>query len=143
VLFVIALTVVVYAVKYWYITMPIAVIVAIVVIAGRKAGRRAREEAETAERLERAEAEKAAAARREQQRQADEHARERWLAAPPPALVSPGRFTDRWFADNIPQLHPGQVPMLRAELRARGWKDDRVEQRVGPYLARNPWIQSD
>jgi hypothetical protein len=74
-------------------------------------------------------------AEREREAQAEY---QRWLSGPPPTLVVPSRFTDRWFAENVPQLHPGQVPTLIGELRARGWKDDRISQRVGPYLDLNP-----
>src|SRR4051812_38352163 len=43
-------------------------------------------------------------------RRAEAHAR--WLAAPPPPLELPGRFTQNWIASNVPRLHPGQVPVL-------------------------------
>lgn len=79
-------------------------------------------------------AERAAAV---QQRQAEEL--QRWLKAPPPPLPLPGRFTDNWFAANVPRLHPGQVPVLFEEMHARGWTSRRIEQRVGPYLQQNPF----
>jgi hypothetical protein len=62
-------------------------------------------------------------------------AHRQWLEAPPPFLTLPGRFTENWIANNVPLLHPGQVPILMDELRARGWTEARIAQRVTPYLA--------
>jgi hypothetical protein len=59
----------------------------------------------------------------------------RWLTSPPPSLALPGRFTQNWIEANVPLLHPGQVPALMAELRARGWTDDWIAQRVRPFIA--------
>lgn len=59
-----------------------------------------------------------------------------WLAAPPPPLMFPGRFTQSWIAHNAADLHPGQIPILMDELRRRGWTDSDIEQRVEPYLPR-------
>lgn len=81
------------------------------------------------------------AAEREQQarEQAAEQARqarivhEQWLADPPP-LQLPGRFTQTWITQHVPHLHPGQVPVLIAELRRRGWTDPDIDQRVMPYM---------
>jgi hypothetical protein len=64
----------------------------------------------------------------------------RWLKGPPPALQVPGRFTENWFAANVPSLHPGQVPALLEELHERGWTDQRIDKRVRPYLSRNPFL---
>jgi hypothetical protein len=69
----------------------------------------------------------------EQQRQA-ELAHQEWLSSPPPPLPLPGRFTQKWIEENVPYLHPGQVPVLMEELHARGWTDRRIAQRVEPYL---------
>jgi hypothetical protein len=74
-----------------------------------------------------------AAADDEAERQA-ELARQAWLQSPPPPLPVPGRFTQRWIEENVPYLHPGQGPVLMDELHARGWKDERIVQRVAPYL---------
>jgi hypothetical protein len=63
---------------------------------------------------------------------ASEH--QEWLNGPPPPFQPPGRFTQSWLEDNVPHLHPGQIPMLVAELRARGWKEDRIAQRVEPLV---------
>jgi hypothetical protein len=83
---------------------------------------------ERARQAERTAAEQAA---REHERQL---AYQRWLDAPPPPFRPPARFTQAWLEDNVPDLHPGQVPMLLAELRARGWNDARIAQRVTPLL---------
>jgi hypothetical protein len=61
-------------------------------------------------------------------------AHQRWLESPPPPLQLPARFTQGWIEENVPYLHPGQVPVLIDELHARGWKDERIAQRVAPYL---------
>jgi hypothetical protein len=60
--------------------------------------------------------------------------REQWLADPPPPLQLPGRFTQTWITKHVPHLHPGQVPVLIAELRRRGWTDPDIDQRVTPYM---------
>lgn len=73
-------------------------------------------------------------ARAVEQVREDQLAHERWLADPPPALLMPGRFTQTWIAQNAPNLHPGQIPLLKDELRRRGWTDADIEQRVEPYL---------
>jgi hypothetical protein len=75
----------------------------------------------------------AAAAAAERRRQAElEH--QRWLDSPPPPLVVPGRFTQRWIVENVPALHPGQIPPLMDELKSRGWTDEKIALRVVPYL---------
>jgi hypothetical protein len=71
------------------------------------------------------------------QRRAEEL--QRWLDGPPPTLYVPPRFSEQWFATHVPRLHPGQVPVLRAEMRARGWSDRHITQRLGRYLAQNPF----
>jgi hypothetical protein len=78
--------------------------------------------------------EQAAAAK---QRQVQEI--QQWLKGAPPPLPLPARFTDNWFAANVPKLHPGQVSVLLDEMHARGWTTRRIEQRVGPHLQRNPF----
>jgi hypothetical protein len=60
-----------------------------------------------------------------------------WAQGPPPTLYVPRRFSEDWFANNVPKLHPGQVPALLEELRARGWTDQRIQQRLPRYLALN------
>ena len=57
-----------------------------------------------------------------------------WLEGPPPVLQMPTRFTANWIATNVPDLHPGQVPMLMGELKRRGWSDSDIERRVMPYI---------
>lgn len=71
--------------------------------------------------------------REERHRQA-QAAYEQWLASPPPPLQAPARFTQSWIANNVPSLHPGQVPALLAELRSRGWTDEKIAMRIRPYL---------
>jgi hypothetical protein len=79
----------------------------------------------------------------EHERRARE-AHEAWLAAPPPPLRLPGRFTQNWIANNVPELHPGQVPVLMEELTRRGWTDQDIERRVAQYLPRRtPEARSD
>ena len=56
------------------------------------------------------------------------------LASPPPPLSLPKRISQKWVAENVPYLHPGQVPVLMKELRASGWKQERIEQCVLPHL---------
>jgi hypothetical protein len=76
-----------------------------------------------------AQAERAAEFERQSVRQ-----HQAWLAAPPPPLALPGRFTQNWITANVPGLHPGQVETLLIEMRARGWTEDRINQRVRPYM---------
>lgn len=71
------------------------------------------------------------------QRRAEEL--QRWLNGPPPTLYVPPRFSEQWFAANVPRLHPGQVPVLRAEMKARGWSDQNIAHRLGRYLGQNPY----
>jgi hypothetical protein len=114
------------AIEYWYIVVPVLVVV--LVIAGAGSNQKKQREAEQAAAAKQARA-AAGQARIEAQR--------RWLEGPPPVLHVPGRFTENWFAANVPSLHPGQVPALLEELHERGWTDQRIEKRVGPYLLRN------
>jgi hypothetical protein len=53
-----------------------------------------------------------------------------WYEGPPPPLTLPGRFTETWFSNHLPNLHPGQAPMLLDALRARGWSDDKISQMI-------------
>jgi hypothetical protein len=71
-----------------------------------------------------------------QRRQRSRAAYADWLAGPPPALEMPGRFTAKWIAENVPTLHPGQVPVLVEEMRRRGWSAAEIERRVEPYVDR-------
>ena len=72
--------------------------------------------------------------RAEQRRQRARAEFAEWLAGPPPALELPGRFTAKWIAENVPTLHPGQVPVLVEEMTRRGWSSADIERRVVPYL---------
>lgn len=91
-------------------------------------------------------AEQAAAAQklREQQAVAEAkiqaEAQRKWLEGPPPTLYPPHRFSEKWFAGNLPKLHPGQVRPLFLELYARGWTNERIEQRLHRYFQQNPFL---
>ena len=143
---------------YWYVVLAIvgvATLIGVLVALGRSSDRRRLERQEQAAReeaaaqFERGRPEREA---REQQQLAEiqrnraaleakaERAREQWLHDPPPDLELPGRFTDRWFEENGPALHPGQIPILIDELYERGWTDERIERRVEPYLEQNPYF---
>ena len=61
-----------------------------------------------------------------------------WPHRPAPALALPTRFSEQWFAANVPSLHPAQVPLLRAEMKSRGWTNRHIAQRLDPYLRQNP-----
>jgi hypothetical protein len=104
-----------------------------------------RAEAEHAARLETLAAQRAAqleaaAAQRARQEKARREAHERWLNSPPPSFRPPPRFTQTWLEANVPRLHPGQVPMLLDELRARGWNDARIEQRIQHLLPKSSTV---
>jgi hypothetical protein len=100
--------------------------------------------AEAQARAKRAEAEAPIlAARARAEAEAKAKAQREWLHGPPPTLYVPRRFSEDWFADNVPKLHPGQVPTLLAELRARGWTDQRIGQRIARYLAANPFYEHE
>ena len=79
----------------------------------------------------------ARAARREAARQRRAEELQRWVASPPPTLFVPTRFSEQWFAANVPRLHPGQIPALIAEMKARGWSEQHIAQRLGRYLQQN------
>lgn len=110
--------VVVAAIKYWYVTVPVLCLLGWrIAVVRRDTGIKAA-----------------------QRRQAEEEAYRAWLAGPPPTLVVPGRFTDAWFARNVRDLHPGQIPALIGELHARGWTDNKIAVRVHPYIRENPHV---
>jgi hypothetical protein len=117
-----------------------AVLVPLVILAGKRQDERDRMAAlQAAERERLAAAEEAERKRlaKEQAAELDRRAREAhetWLAAPPPRLNLPGRFTQNWIAKNVPELHPGQVPVLMEELKRRGWTDDDIRSRVLQYV---------
>lgn len=130
------------AVKYWYVALPLLVVGTFVTVAivkaSAKAAKNRQEEAARLYREEQAREAHLRAVRHAADMEARARAEQAWLAGPPPALRVPGRFTDKWFAENVPGLHPGQVPVLLEELRDRGWTDERIARRVQPYLLRNP-----
>jgi hypothetical protein len=109
-------------VTYWYIAVPVLVVLGVLTAMIAKAN--SEKKAEQAQLL--------------AERQAE--TQRKWLAGPPPTLLVPGRFTDKWFAEHAPYLHPGQVPALMQELHERGWTDDRIDRRVRPYLLKNPYL---
>jgi hypothetical protein len=55
----------------------------------------------------------------ERQRQAV-LAHQGWLESPPPPLQLPARFTQSWIEENVPYLHPGQVPGLGSVVKSDG-----------------------
>jgi hypothetical protein len=105
----------------------------------RAAARRYAEEAPVRAALAEAEA-KADAQRAEAKAQARADAQRKWLEGPPPTLYVPRRSTEHWFADNLPNLHPGQVRPLLQELYARGWTNERIEQRLHRYFKQNQFM---
>lgn len=119
------------AVKYWYVALPLLIVGTLVTVVIAKASAKAKEERQ-------AEEARLRAVRQAADAEARAKAEQEWLAGAPPMLYVPGRFTDKWFAENLPGLHPGQVPVLLEELHDRGWTDDRIDRRVRPYLLRNP-----
>lgn len=131
-------------VKYWYVAVPLLVVSGLMLVAVAKARAKATAEKQAvAARLVQERQEREArdrATRQAAEAEARAKARQTWLDGPPPPLRVPGRFTDKWFAENAPQLHPGQVPVLMAELHERGWTDDRIARRVRPYLLKNPYF---
>lgn len=108
-------------ITYWYVVVPVLLVSAAVAVGVSNANKK--RQAEQTAALEQEEAE----------------SQRRWLEAPPPQLLLPGRFTENWFASHVPSLHPGQVPDFLEELRERGWTDERIQKRVMPYLAVNPF----
>lgn len=111
-------------VKYWYVAVPLLVVGGLMLVAVAKARAKATAEKQAvAARLVRERQEREArdrATRQAAEAEARAKARQTWLDGPPPPLRVPGRFTDKWFAENAPQLHPGQVPVLMAELTKEG-----------------------
>jgi hypothetical protein len=135
-----------FAVKYWYVSLPVLAVILVIAVAVHKDNKQKQAEADhigaqlAAEDAKRRVAQEAAAVeQRAALAAAEERARGEWLAGAPPALHLPGRFTDNWFAAHVPGLHPGQVPVLLEELHERGWNDARIERRVRPYLLENPY----
>jgi hypothetical protein len=148
---VLGLAVIGLAIKYWYIAVPVLAIAGGATLWGRKLARdevikRAQIEAAAAQA--KVLADDAARVRQQEDTlrlEAERRVRRdaqlaAWLVAPPPRLQAPGRFTENWFAEQVPLLHPGQIPMLEEALRNRGWKDDKIAHRLAPYLQENIWI---
>lgn len=50
----------------------------------------------------------------------------------------PARFTDSWFAANVPALDGPGVRALRAELYKRAWSDDEIASRVLVHTEQEP-----
>jgi len=63
------------------------------------------------------------AAALERSRRQEEH-----QAEPHPSW--PGRFTDSWFATNVPRMDPEQLEALRHELQRRNWTEAELAERV-------------
>lgn len=119
--FVAIIFVIAIVIAYWYVAVPVLFVSAALAVGVARVNKERH-----AERIAAFEQEEAESQRR-------------WLEAPPPQLLLPGRFTENWFASNVPSLHPGQVPDFLEELRERGWTDERIQKRVMPYLAMNPF----
>jgi len=141
------------AIQYWYVTLPVLAVIGVVVFFSAQAqrGRAAEVASQQAEADQQSRERAAEVARQEAEAERRRHQaalvraaaeERRWLASPPPPLTLPGRFTENWLAANVPQLHPGQVPVLMEELHDRGWTDERIERRVAPHLARNPFYKA-
>ncbi len=130
------------AVKYWYVAAPIAILALVIYVGNRKAQKEREAQMEADREVERVRAQEAAveAERRRAEEEADRLAT--WLAAPPPPLALPTRFTETWLSREVPRLHPGQVPELLAALHSRGWTDDRIDDRVARYLTANPHLDT-
>lgn len=106
----------------------------------RAAAQRYAEEAPARAALAEAET-RAAAERAAAEARARAEAQRKWLEGPPPTLYVPQRFTEHWFAENLPNMHPGQIAPLFRELYARGWNNRRIEQRLHRYFKQNPFLQ--
>jgi len=50
----------------------------------------------------------------------------------------PGRFTDAWFAANVPRLDAAQLAALRSELYRRSWTDQEIEDRALVHARETP-----
>jgi hypothetical protein len=135
IIFVIALII-----TYWYIAVPVLAVLGILTAMIAKANAEKRAEQAKANAEKRAEQERLLAERQAEEAAARAESQRKWLAGPPPTLLVPARFTDKWFAEHAPYLHPGQVPALMQELHERGWTDDRIDRRVRPYLLKNPYL---
>jgi hypothetical protein len=46
----------------------------------------------------------------------------------------PERFTDGWFATNVPAMSPEQAASLSLELRRRNWTEDEIQNRAFRHL---------
>jgi hypothetical protein len=92
------------AIDYWYIAVPTVILA--IAISVRLSARSAAKKAE--------------------------HHQE-WLSGPAPVLTVPSRFTAKWISENVPYLHPGQVPVLVREMQRRGWSDEKIAEQVMPY----------
>jgi hypothetical protein len=106
------------AIEYWYVTLPVLCLLGWLVVVLRRNATKCAAEG----------------------RRVEQEAYRAWLAGPPPTLLVPGRFTDAWFARNVRDLHPGQIPTLIHELHSRGWTDDKIAVRVHPYIRENPHV---
>jgi hypothetical protein len=119
------------AIEYWYVALPILALFILGAMLSAGADSKLKEQRALEE----------AAGRREAEAQRLS-AQQAWLKGRPPPLVPPGRFSETWFAENIPKMHPGQIPMLFVALRSRGWSDDKINERLAHHLARNEFSRS-
>lgn len=139
--FMLLVVIVAIAKAIWPVLLLVAVVVPVALLATK--GRR-QEQAAAAQRRRVEQAAAAQQLRTEQEAveaKTRAEAQQRWLEGPPPTLYVPRRFSEGWFADNVPKLHPGQLAPLRDEMLARGWTDERIARRLGRYLEMNPFLR--
>ena len=51
----------------------------------------------------------------------------------PNTLILPSRFTERWFAENLPNMTPGQRRSVATALKDRGWSAERINHTLTRY----------
>ena len=123
---------VIYAARYWYISLPV-----LVAAAGggylilKQVRRRQAQQAVELRQARAAEVERL------------ERARDLWLSGPPPPIRWPSRFTRKWLEENAPLLHPEQLHALTRELLARGWSETRIEEVIIPIVRDTPVVWTE
>jgi hypothetical protein len=54
------------------------------------------------------------------------------------SLRLPSRVTQRWIEQTAPKLHPSVQDAYMQALKARGWSDSELDERVRPHLPTLP-----